>query len=146
MTVTVERRFEVPAARETIWDWISDPANRAKAISVVDSFEVDPEDPTRATWHLRLPIPLVRSTIAVKTRDTERDPPRFVAFEGESRAFTVRGEHEITETDGMCELRNRFVVDGKLPGVEAHFRAHFGDELENLADALAAELGGQVER
>jgi carbon monoxide dehydrogenase subunit G len=105
---------------------------------VVDSFEV--HDDGSATWHVALPIPMIRSTIDVETKDIARDPPNRVKFVGKSRAFRVTGEHEITETDGGCRLANEFVVDGKLPGVESFFKRNFDAELDNLEDALRASL------
>ncbi|QLG61689.1 CoxG family protein [Halorarum salinum] len=139
MTVRVRREVVVDAPPETVWAFIADPAKRAGAISVVDEFEV--HDDGSATWHVRLPIPMVRSTIAVETEETERDPPRHVKFVGRSAAFRVTGEHRVESTpDGGTRLANEFVVEGKLPGVERFFERNFERELENLESALRAEV------
>lgn len=129
MVVEVERTFDVAVPVEEAWESIADPAVRAGAISVVSDYEIDGE---WATWHLELPIPLVRRTISVRTRDVERDPPRFVRFQGSSKVMDVTGEHELTPTDDGCRIRNRFVVDGHVPGVEGFFRRSIDDEIENL--------------
>jgi carbon monoxide dehydrogenase subunit G len=138
MTVRVERSFELSASPEDVWTFISDPEQRANAISVVDSY--DREGDT-TTWHVELPIPMVQSTISVETRDVEVDSPTFVKFAGKSRIFNVTGEHEIQETEHGTELTNRFVVDGKVPGVERFFERNLDDELENLRRALEREAG-----
>jgi carbon monoxide dehydrogenase subunit G len=139
MTVRVSRTFEFDAPPADVWAFISDAEKRAGAISVVDTFDVHGEG--RATWHVALPIPMIRSTISVETEEVERDPPNRVKFVGKSKAFRVTGEHEITETEGGCRLANEFVVDGRLPGVESFFERNFDAELDNLEDALRASLG-----
>lgn len=139
MTMRVRRAFVFDAPPEEIWAFIADPAKRAGAISVVDDYEV--HDAGDATWHVRLPIPMVRSTIAVETREVEREPPRHVKFVGTSAAFRVTGEHTVEAVDGGTRLDNEFVVDGKLPGVERFFERNFERELDNLEAALRAEVG-----
>lgn len=138
MTVRVSRTFEFDAPVEDVWAFISDAKKRAGAISVVDTFDVHGDG--NATWHVMLPIPVIRSTIAVETEEVARDPPDRVKFVGKSQAFRVTGEHEITETDGGCRLANEFVVDGRLPGVESFFKRNFDAELDNLEDALRASM------
>ncbi|MFC7203943.1 CoxG family protein [Haloferax namakaokahaiae] len=137
MTVRVRRTFEFDAPVEDVWAFISDPAKRADAISVVERYDIDGR---RATWHIALPIPLVRSTVEVKTEDVELDEPRFVRFVGRSRVMRVTGEHTIEETDGGSRLINEFVVDGKLPGVETFFERNLDRELDNLERALREEF------
>ncbi|MFC4437066.1 MULTISPECIES: SRPBCC family protein [Natrialbaceae] len=140
MTVRVDRSFEVPAPPERVWEFISDPANRAQAISVVQEYSIDDADGRRATWHVELPIPLVRQTVAVETEDITRRPPEYVKFVGNSKGLTVTGEHEIVETEGGSRLENHFVVDGKLPGVEKFFKRNLDEELENLRRELERDL------
>lgn len=140
MTVRASREFVFDAPPEAVWEFISDPAKRAGAISVVDDFELHGE--RGATWHVRLPIPVVRSTIAVETEEVERDPPRYVKFTGKSKAFRVTGEHTVEPVDGGTRLRNEFVVDGRLPGVETFFKRQFDDELRNLERALRTDVEG----
>lgn len=137
MTVRVERTFEfdVPPAR--IWAFISDPEKRARAISVCRSWERDGDE---TIWHLRLPIPLVDRTIAVRTRDVERVENERVRFTGRSKVLNVDGLHEIEATDGQTRLTNRFVVDGKLPGVERFFERNLDDEIDNLETALREDV------
>jgi carbon monoxide dehydrogenase subunit G len=139
MTVRVNRTYEFEAPTERVWSFIADPARRAGAISVVDSYELDGEG--GATWQVRLPIPVVDSTVSVETDEVERDPPRYVAFVGRSRVMRVRGEHTVEETATGSRLDNEFVVDGRLPGVERFFRRRLDDELDNLEAALRRDLG-----
>lgn len=138
MTVRVSRTFEFTAPVEDVWSFIADPAKRAGAISVVESYDVDGRD---AVWQVSLPIPIVRSTVTVETEEVSRDPPRNVRFVGTSKVFRVRGEHTVEETAEGCRLVNEFVVDGRLPGVERFFQTNLDEELSNLEAALRRDLG-----
>ncbi|WP_254543783.1 CoxG family protein [Halomarina pelagica] len=138
MTVRVERTIELDAPPEDVWDFISDPEKRARPISVVTDFETTGE--RTATWYVELPIPLVKRTIAVETRETTVDPPRYVRFVGRSKVMRVVGEHELEPTDGGTRLTNRFVVDGKLPGVERFFKRNLDAELDNLEAAIREQV------
>jgi carbon monoxide dehydrogenase subunit G len=129
MTARVERTFELPASVEEVWAFISDPGKRASAISLVESYEVEGD---RATWQVRVPIPMISQTVAVQTREVESDPPRYVKFVGSSSALRVVGEHELEPTENGSRLSNRFVVEGKLPGVEGFFQRNLDEELDNL--------------
>lgn len=141
MTVRVSRTFDVAASPEAVWTYIADPANRANAISVVDSWDRDGDE---FIWNLRLPIPVVDRTISVRTRDVERIENERVKFVGRSKVMRVTGEHILTPLNGATRVENRFVVEGRLPGVERFFDRSFGDELENLRMALARDLGTEV--
>ena len=116
-----------------VWEFLADPQNRASAISVVESFEVEGET---TVWHLEVPLPGSRRTVAVHTRTVEREPPDFVRFEGESSVFDVSGEHRIERTASETTVHNRFDVTGHVPGVETVFRGRFGAEIENLEAAI----------
>jgi len=141
MTIRVERILEVPAPPEEVWEFIVDPEKRARPISVVVHFELDDEDARKATWQLKLPIPLVRRTISVETEDVTRDPPRYVKFTGRSKVMHVVGEHELEPTETGTRLTNRFTVEGRVPGVERFFKHNLETEFDNLEDALLADLG-----
>ena len=138
MTVRIERSFDFSVEPTRVWAFISDPAKRAGAISVVERFDIRSDG--SATWQVRLPLPLVDSTVAVETEETARDPPRQVKFVGHSRVFRVVGEHRIEPTDAGCRLENTFQVDGRLPGVERFFSRNLDDELDNLERALRVDL------
>ena len=140
MTVRVDRSFDLSASPERVWEFIADPENRAQAISVVQRYTVDDPEARRVTWHVELPIPLVRKTVAVETEDVTREPPTYVKFSGRSKVMNVTGEHEMVETDDGTRVENRFVVDGKLPGVEKFFKRNLDDELKNLQRALERHL------
>ncbi|UWG47685.1 Carbon monoxide dehydrogenase subunit G, CoxG [Halanaeroarchaeum sp. HSR-CO] len=140
MSVRVERSFDVDATPEDIWEFIADPAHRARAISVVDRFDQHGET---TVWHIALPIPFVRTTIRVRTRDVVREPPEYVKFEGRSTAFDVTGEHTISVEGQASRVRNVFVVDGRAPGVERFFERNFESEIRNLERALRRYLAEQ---
>jgi carbon monoxide dehydrogenase subunit G len=139
MTVRLSRTFEFDAPGERVWEFIADPAKRAGAISVVDSYEI--HDDGSATWQVALPIPLISSTVTVETRDVTVDPPRHVEFVGKSRVMRVRGEHTIEADGDGSLLHNEFVVDGRVPGVERFFKRNLDRELDNLELALRDDLG-----
>lgn len=50
--------------------------------------------------------------------------------------MTVTGEHELTETESGCHVVNRFVVDGKVPGVERFFKRNIDTQIENFRQAI----------
>ena len=129
MTVEVERSFDVETSQGEVWDLLASNENRAGAIDVVARFEDDGDE---TIWYVTLPGPLSSRTMAVRTWDIERDPPRYVKFVGRSKAMDVTGEHELTEQETGCRVRNRFVVDGKIPGVERFFRRNIDDEIDNI--------------
>lgn len=137
MTVRVERTFDLGIPAADVWEFIADPERRARAISVVDGYERTGE--TTSIWHVRLPIPYLDRTVSVETEDVERDPPRYVKFVGRSSVLRVTGEHEVVETDEGSRLRNKFVVEGRVPGVERYFKKNLDRELDNLEAALREE-------
>ena len=138
MTVRISRELEVPATPERVWEFIADPDNRAAAISVVEEWEQSPDGGT--VWHVTLPIPLLSRTIRVETRDRIRERPEKVSFVGQSKVFRVQGEHELVPVEGGTRLTNRFIVDGKVPGVESFFERRLDGELDNLEDALRQSI------
>lgn len=138
MTVRVRRTFEFDAPPEGVWEFIADPASRAEAISVVDSYEAN--DDGTMTWHVRLPVPGISATVAVETEETRKDPPELVEFVGRSRALRVTGKHTVESTETGSRLRNEFVVDGRIPGVERYFKKNLDEELGNLERALRNAL------
>lgn len=140
MTVRIERSFELAASPERVWAFISDPENRARAISVVQDYTVEDDAARQVTWHVKLPIPFLNRTVAVETEDVTRREPEFVKFVGKSKVMRVTGEHVIVETDDGCRLENHFVVDGRVPGVETFFERNLDEELENLRRALERHL------
>jgi len=139
MTVRVERVVTIPAPREDVWAFIDDAEKRARPISVVTDFEL--VDEGRANWYLKLPVPVINRSIKVETEERTRRPPEYVEFVGDSTVMRVVGEHELVAVDGGTRLTNRFVVDGKLPGVERFFKRNMEQEFDNLEDAIREDLG-----
>ncbi len=139
MVVRAERVVTIPAPRERVWAFIDDAEKRARPISVVEDFELVSD--SEAVWHVSLPIPLSDRTLRVETTDQNRTPPEYVEFVGDSKAFRVIGEHELTEVGDQTELRLSFSVDGRVPGVERFFKKNIDKELENLEQAILDDLG-----
>lgn len=141
MTTRIARSFDLDVPPAAVWEFIADPGRRAGAISVVDSWETEGEE---TVWHVRLPIPFVRRTVAVRTRDVELVEGERVRFVGSSNVMRVQGEHELHPTDGGTRLENEFVVEGRVPGVERYFERNLEKELDNLEEALVRELGSRA--
>lgn len=142
MTIRVERTFEIAAPPDKVWEFIADPAKRASAISVVDSWEQDGDE---FVWHIELPLPLVSTTVPVRTREIERTESERVKFVGRSQIMNVTGEHVLKPTNTGTQLTNHFIVDGRLPGVEQFFNRRLDDELINLKTAIQQDLDISVE-
>ncbi|MFC7236151.1 CoxG family protein [Halosegnis marinus] len=138
MTVRVERTFEFDAPPEDVWDFIADPEKRASPISVVSEFETTGE--YTATWHVKLPIPVINRTIPIETEDVERRENEYVRFVGNASVMRVQGEHELEATETGSRLHNRFVVEGKVPGLERFFKRNLDDELDNIERAIREDL------
>lgn len=138
MSTTVERTYEVHADIEEVWELIADPSLRAEAISVVEAFHREGD---AMVWELEMPGRGIPGTISVRTRDVEREPPRYVRFVGESSVMRVEGEHELESAAEGCLVHNRFVVDGRFPGVEAFFKRNIDEEIDNLLDYVGDRLG-----
>ncbi len=134
-----ERDVTIQAPRERVWEFNDDAEKRARPVSIVEDFELLSE--SEAAWEVSLPIPLSDRTLRVETEDQNRTPPEYVEFVGNSKAFRVIGEHELTEVDGEPELRLSFSVDGRVPGVERFFKKNIDAELENLEQAILDDLG-----
>lgn len=140
MTTRAERTIEVDGPIEDVWAFIADSGKRANAISVVERFERLDEDGERVRWHIRLPIPLLSTTVAVDTEEIDHEPPNYVRFIGESSVLKVVGEHTLEGLDGRTRLTSRFTVDGRLPGVESFFKRNLDREFDNLESALIRAL------
>jgi len=140
MTVRVERSFDVQATPERVWAFIADPEKRARSISVVTDYTTADPDGRVATWHVKLPLPLVTKTVRIETEDIIRNPPEYVEFVGRSKLLDVRGEHQIVPTEAGTRLENTFVVDGHVPGVERFFKRNLDGELGNLKRELDRDI------
>jgi carbon monoxide dehydrogenase subunit G len=127
----------VEAPIEKVWELIADPTKRAEAISVVESYSDEGEE---FIWNLELPIPVINGTVEVRTQDIRRNPPEYVKFVGRSKVMEVTGEHILEPTDTGCRVTNRFVVNGKVPGVEKFFQRRIDAEIDNLFTMLKDEL------
>ena len=137
MTVEVERSYQIEAPIEEVWELLADSAVRASALGVVDHFDQQGEV---TVWYLKLPLPLLRRTVSVRTWDVDRDPPRYVRFVGESKIMDVVGEHALSMDGDITTITNRFRVDGKLPGVEGFFERNIDREIERLRRHVIDQL------
>lgn len=146
MTAEVERAAVVDVDVETVWELLADPEQRAAAISVVASHEIigSNEAGDEIRWNVELPIPMLDETIAVRTRETEKRPPEYVEYVGESAVFSMTGEHELREHEKGAWVWSKFTVDSSIPGVESYFQSTIDDEIDNLIDFVVEHTGAQV--
>lgn len=146
MTAEVERAAVVDVSVETVWDLLADPEQRAAAIGIVDSHELLGESAAgdAIQWNVEIPIPMLEETIAVRTEETVKEPPHYVEYTGDSSVFSMTGVHELEEHEAGALVRNRFTVEGSLPGVESYFQRAIDEEIDNLIDFVVEHTGATV--
>lgn len=147
MTTAVEREAIVDIDVETVWDLLADPEQRAAAIGIVEDHEVidDSGDGDEIRWHVSIPVSMIDETIAVRTHETEKRPPEYVEYVGESSVLSMTGEHELEPTEEGARVRNRFTVESSIPGVESYFERTIEDEIDNLIDFVVERTGATVQ-
>ena len=73
MKVTGEREFE--ASRETVWQVLNDPAQMAKTMPGVESFDIQDDRHWRA--HVKIPLGLGGLRMSIDFEKTEEREPEF---------------------------------------------------------------------
>jgi len=95
----LEGSYEVPAARQTVWEAFLDPAKLKKAIPGCEKLEAVAPDEYKAT--MKVGVGGVKGTFEGKVKITEKKPPESykLAVEGTGGPGFVRGETVITLSD-----------------------------------------------
>ena len=73
MKVSGERAFQAP--RATVWEVLNDPAQMAKTMPGVESFDVQDDRPWRA--HVKIPLGLGGLRMSIDFEKTEEREPEF---------------------------------------------------------------------
>jgi carbon monoxide dehydrogenase subunit G len=76
--VIVSGTKELAAPRETVWNVINDPAEMAKLMPGVESFEV--KDPTHWTAKVKVPLGLGGLKMTMNFEKLEERPPEFASM------------------------------------------------------------------
>lgn len=134
MAIEAERTITLDAPREDVWQFVSNPTTRAETLSIVERYSIDGDG--SATWEVDLPIPFIQESFPVETEDSEVKEPKYLKYVGDSKAFSITGEHWINESGGGTFLQLRLTLEAKLPGVELFLSQNIEDEIDNLVRAL----------
>lgn len=134
--VRVRRTFEIDAPRDQVWEFISNPDNRAKFLSSVKGYRVLSED--EVEWDIGLPV--IGATIKFRTRDVEKIEGEKVVFEGSHSVVSLRGVHELHDTENGVKVDVLFEVKSGVPGVERAFKRRFDKEIQEFRRVLVSEV------
>ena len=100
MKVTGERRFDAPVA--TVWHVLNDPAQMAKTMPGVESFDVQDEKHWRA--HVKVPLGLGGLRMSIDFEKTEEREPQFAKLHckgnGVGAIMNMETSFNLTEADG----------------------------------------------
>jgi carbon monoxide dehydrogenase subunit G len=88
MKVTGERQFEAP--RETVWQVLNDPAQMAKTMPGVESFDIQDDRHWRA--HVKIPLGLGGLRMSIDFEKMEERRPEFAkSRKGQQRRASWHG-------------------------------------------------------
>jgi carbon monoxide dehydrogenase subunit G len=111
--VRVEGTKELPASRETVWTVLNDPAQMAKLMPGVESFEV--QDDRRWTAKVKLPLGIGGLKMTINFEKLEERPPEFSSLNAKgtgvgammnmTTSFTLSGEGDHTSMAWEADVR-----------------------------------------
>jgi carbon monoxide dehydrogenase subunit G len=111
--VKVEGTKELPASRETVWTVLNDPAQMAKLMPGVESFEV--QDDRRWTAKVKLPLGIGGLKMTINFEKLEERPPEFSSLNAKgtgvgammnmTTSFTLSGEGDHTSMAWEADVR-----------------------------------------
>ncbi len=90
MKVNGERQFEAP--RETVWQVLNDPAQMAKTMPGVESFDIQDDRHWRA--HVKIPLGLGGLRMSIDFEKTEEREPEFAKLHAKGNGVGA-DEHEV---------------------------------------------------
>ncbi|HEY7729396.1 MAG TPA: SRPBCC domain-containing protein [Gaiellaceae bacterium] len=109
----VEGTKELPASRETVWTVLNDPAQMAKLMPGVESFEV--QDDRRWTAKVKLPLGIGGLKMTINFEKLEERPPEFSSLNAKgtgvgammnmTTSFTLSGEGDHTSMAWEADVR-----------------------------------------
>jgi carbon monoxide dehydrogenase subunit G len=111
--VRVEGTKELAASRETVWAVLNDPAQMAKLMPGVESFEV--QDDRRWTAKVKLPLGIGGLKMTINFEKLEERPPEFSSLNAKgtgvgammnmTTSFTLSGEGDQTSMAWEADVR-----------------------------------------
>jgi carbon monoxide dehydrogenase subunit G len=111
--VRVEGTKELPASRETVWTVLNDPAQMAKLMPGVESFEV--QDDRRWTAKVKLPLGIGGLKMTINFEKLEERPPEFSSLNAKgtgvgammnmTTSFRLSGEGDHTSMAWEADVR-----------------------------------------
>jgi uncharacterized protein len=105
MKVSGERRFDAPLA--TVWEVLNDPAQMAKTMPGVESFDVQDERHWRA--HVKVPLGLGGLRMSIDFEKIEEREPEFAKLHakgnGVGAIMNMDTSFNLSETDGGTNMQ-----------------------------------------
>ena len=112
----VEGTRELAAPRTTVWEVLNDPAQMAKLMPGVESFEVQDE----RNWHAKCNIPLGLGSIKMRIRfeKTEERPPEYARLKakGDGVGALMSMETQFELSSSGSETRMHWEADVSIAG------------------------------
>jgi uncharacterized protein len=103
--VSGERRFEAP--RTTVWRVLNDPAQMAKTMPGVESFDIEDDKHWRA--HVKVPLGLGGLRMSIDFEKTEEREPEFAKLHakgnGVGAIMNMDTSFNLSEADGGTNMK-----------------------------------------
>ena len=114
MKVSGERQFEAP--RETVWQVLNDPAQMAKTMPGVESFDIQDDRHWRA--HVKIPLGLGGLKMKVDMEKTEEREPEFAAMsiKGQGVGAMMNMQTKFDLSDEGAGTKMKWSADVKIAG------------------------------
>src|SRR3989442_15372080 len=114
MKVTGERQFEAPP--ETVWRVLNDPAQMAKTMPGVESFDIQDDRHWRA--HVKIPLGLGGLRMSIDFEKMEEREPEFAKLHakgnGVGAVLNMDTSFHLSEADGGTNMKGE--AEGHLLG------------------------------
>jgi hypothetical protein len=105
MKVSGERQFEAP--RETVWLVLNDPAQMAKTMPGVESFDIQDDRHWRA--HVKIPLGLGGLRMSIDFEKMEEREPEFAKLHakgnGVGAVLNMDTSFHLTEAEGQTNMK-----------------------------------------
>ena len=105
MKVSGERQFKAP--RETVWQVLNDPAQMAKTMPGVESFDIQDDRHWRA--HVKIPLGLGGLRMSIDFEKMEEREPEFAKLHakgnGVGAVLNMDTSFHLTEAEGQTNMK-----------------------------------------
>ena len=114
MKVSGERQFDAPVS--TVWEVLNDPAQMAKTMPGVESFDIQDDKHWRA--HVKVPLGLGGLRMSIDFEKTEEREPEFAKLHakgnGVGAMLNMQTSFDLAEQDGGTAMK--WSADVKIAG------------------------------